>query len=133
MREFLRFFVVTVAGVVLDIAVAYALHAALGWPLWLAAASGFALAAAANYAIHQTWTFRTGPRRLSLGRAARYGAVALVTLLARLAAVAALAGLAGPSLALLVLIAGAGVSFLVNFTLSKLFVFEGGSARGQAA
>jgi putative flippase GtrA len=133
MSEILRFFAVTVLGVVLDIAMAYALHSALGWPLWLAAASGFVIAAGANYAIHQTWTFRAGPRRLSLGRAARYGAVALVTLLARLAAVAALAPLAGPDLALGVLIAGAGVSFCVNFTLSKLFVFRGSPARGQAA
>lgn len=133
MNELLRFFAVTVLGVVLDIAIAYALHSALGWPLWVAAASGFVIAAAANYAIHQTWTFRGGPRRLSLGRAARYGVVALLTLIARLAAVALIEPLAGAGLALLVLIAGAGVSFAVNFTLSKLFVFQGSPARGQTA
>jgi putative flippase GtrA len=133
MNELLRFFAVTVLGVVLDIAIAYALHSALGWPLWMAAATGFVIAAGVNYAVHQTWTFRGGPRRLSLGRAARYGGVALLTLLARLAAVALIEPLAGPGLALLVLIAGAGVSFAVNFTLSKLFVFQERPVRAETA
>ncbi len=133
MSELLRFFAVTVLGVVLDIAVAYGLHTLFGWPLWLAAACGFVLAAGANYMVHQTWTFRAGARRLSLGRAARYGAVALATLLARLAAVAAIVPFAGPDLALGVLIAGAGVSFAVNFALSKLFVFRGSPPRAETA
>lgn len=133
MNELVRFFAVTVLGVVLDIAVAYGLNSLLGWPLWFAAACGFVLAAGVNYAVHQTWTFRAGPRRLSLGRAARYGGVALLTLLARLAAVAAIAPLAGPDMALAVLIAGAGVSFTVNFTLSKLFVFQESPVRARRA
>ena len=60
MNELLRFFVVTVLGVILDLAIAFALHTWAGVPLWLAAATGFTLAASANYVIHQTWSVRGG-------------------------------------------------------------------------
>ena len=65
----------TVLGVIIDLAIAFALHTWAGVPLWLAAATGFALAAGANYVIHQTWSFRSGP--LSLRRAGLYALVAL--------------------------------------------------------
>lgn len=123
MSELARFLLVTVIGVVFDLAVALALHDVLAWPLWLAAATGFAMAAAANYSLHQTWTFRSGPRRLSFARAGRYGAVALATLGARVAVVALLDRMLGSGLALPILICGAGVSFIVNYTLSRAFVF----------
>lgn len=119
----MRFLFVTVVGVAFDLAIALALHELFAWPLWLAAATGFALAASANYALHQTWTFRSGPRRLSFARAARYGVVALATLAARVAVVAVFERMLGEGLALAILICGAGVSFLVNFTLSRAFVF----------
>jgi putative flippase GtrA len=121
--ELLRFFSVTVLGVVIDIAIAWALHTYAAVPLWLAATIGFVLAALGNYVMHQSWTFRSGPRRLSLARGVKYGAVALVTLLARIAAIAALERLWESGLAIMILIAGAGVSFFVNFALSKFFVF----------
>lgn len=123
MSELVRFFGVTVLGVVIDIAIAWALHTYAGVPLWLAATCGFVLAASGNYILHQTWSFQSGSRRLSLARGAKYGAVALVTLLARIAAVASLESLWTALPALFILIGGAGVSFFVNFTLSKLFVF----------
>lgn len=123
MTEFLRFFAVTVLGVVIDLAIAFAVHTLLGVPLWLAAATGFTLAASANYVIHQLWSFQSGPRRLSAGRAAKYGAVALVTLAVRVGIVALLDRLIAEAWPLAILIAGAGGSFLVNFALSKLFVF----------
>ncbi|MCR9179947.1 MAG: GtrA family protein [Erythrobacteraceae bacterium] len=123
MNELARFFVVTVLGVVIDLAIAFALHTGLGLPLWLAAAIGFTLAASANYVIHQTWSFQHGPRRLSARRAGLYGAVALATLAVRVAIVALLdRGLAG-AYPLAILIAGAGGSFFVNFGLSKFVVF----------
>ncbi len=132
MSELARFLLVTVAGVVLDLGIALALHELLAWPLWLAAASGFAVAAGANYTMHQTWTFRTGPRRLSFARAARYAAVALATLGARVAVVAMLDALLGEGRALAILVCGAGVSFLVNFTLSRTFVFAAPRAGAKA-
>lgn len=121
MTELLRFFAVTVLGVVVDLAIAFALHTWLGVPLWLAAAIGFTLAACANYIIHQTWSFRSGP--LSLRRAGLYALVALVTLAVRVGVVAQLDRVLEGAWPLAILIAGAGGSFVVNFALSKFVVF----------
>ncbi len=119
----MRFFAVTVVGVLIDIALAYALAAYFGMPLWLAASIGFVTAASFNYVAHQLWSFRNGPRQLSADRAFKYAGAALATLVARIAVVALLETLWGGEPALLILILGAGVSFFVNFTLSKFVVF----------
>jgi len=121
MRELLRFFAVTVLGVVIDLAIAFALHTGLGVPLWIAAAIGFTLAASANYIIHQTWSFRSGP--LSLKRAGAYALVALATLAVRVGIVAQLDRVLAGDYPLAILICGAGGSFVVNFALSKWVVF----------
>lgn len=123
MSELFRFFVVTVLGVVLDIAIAYALAAHFGLALWLAATVGFVTAASINYVAHQLWSFRTGPRQLSAVRASKYAIAAVATLAARVATVALLDKALGGEPALLILICGAGVSFFVNFGLSKFVVF----------
>lgn len=133
MNEFARFFAVTVLGVVIDIAIAYGLHEVFGTPLAVAATIGFVLAATFNYVMHQTWSFQTGSRRLSMARALKYAAVAGTTLAARVAVVAILADRFGDEYALLILICGAGVSFFVNFGLSKLFVFAEPRSRGSAS
>jgi putative flippase GtrA len=121
MSELLRFFAVTVLGVVIDLAIAFALHTGLGVPLWIAAAIGFTLAASANYVIHQTWSFRSGP--LSLKRAGAYALVALATLAVRVGIVAQLDRVLAGDFPLAILICGAGGSFIVNFVLSKWVVF----------
>jgi putative flippase GtrA len=121
MSQLARFFAVTVLGVILDLAIAFALHQWAGVPLWLAAAMGFALAASANYVIHQTWSFRTGP--LSARRACLYALVALVTLAVRVGIVALLERALPGAWPLAILVAGAGGSFCVNFVLSKWVVF----------
>ena len=123
MSELVRFFTVTVLGVIIDIALAYALATQLGVPLWLAATIGFVTAASCNYVAHQLWSFRTGPRALSAVRAAKYAGAALATLAVRVAVVALLDRALGGDPALLILICGAGVSFFVNFGLSKFLVF----------
>ena len=133
MSELVRFFGVTVLGVVIDIAIAWALHTYAGVPLWLAATFGFVLAASGNYILHQTWSFQSGSRQLSLARGAKYGGVALLTLLARVATVAGLERVWEGGFALLILIGGAGVSFFVNFTLSKLFVFAAADSQGAVS
>ncbi|MEM1129222.1 MAG: GtrA family protein [Pseudomonadota bacterium] len=121
--EFLRFFTVSVGGVVVDIAIAYSAAILLGLPLWIAAAIGFCVAAALNYAAHELWTFRSRTSTLSARRSVQYLAVALLTLFARLAVVALLSVLTDGTYALAILICGAGVSFFVNFLASKFVVF----------
>jgi len=133
MSEILRFSIVTVLGVVLDIVIAYALHELGGVPLALAAVIGFVCAASGNYILHQLWSFREGARRLSAARAAKYAGVAGLTLTARVGVIAMLAAWTQGDYALLILICGAGVSFFVNFTLSKVFVFASDPAREGAS
>ena len=124
MIEAARFFAVAVAGLALDLAVAWSAARLLGLPLWLASATGFALAAAANYAAHELWTFRAGARQISAGRALRYALALVATLIARVTTVAVLASMFGDDLMLPVLLAGAGVSFCVNYLASKYLVFR---------
>ena len=133
MSELIRFFGVTVLGVVIDIAIAWALHTYAGVPLWLAATVGFVLAASGNYVLHQTWSFQSGSRQLSFSRGMKYGGVALLTLLARVATVAGLERMWEGGWPLFILIGGAGVSFFVNFTLSKLFVFTEAAPKESAS
>lgn len=123
MIEALRFTLVAVAGVLVDIAAAYALVRHTDVPLWLAATAGFALGALLNYVAHEIWTFRDGARRMSLRRALRYFAGTLVILATRLLVVTLLEAWVGNSYPLAILIAGAGTSFIVNFVLSKFFIF----------
>lgn len=131
MSELIRFFTVTVIGVVLDIALAYWLAEQFGLSLWIAATIGFVTAASFNYVAHQLWSFREGSRRLSAARALKYAGAAGATLLARVAVVALLDAALGGEPALLILICGAGVSFFVNFGLSKFVVFA--EAPGHAS
>lgn len=122
--EMVRFFLVSLAGVTIDLAVAYAVAIGLGAPLWLAAAIGFITAVGVNYLLHEVWTFQARRQRPSRKRALRYLGIALVTLMSRLAVVAWMGGWMGRDQALLILIAGAGVSFFVNYGLSKTFLFS---------
>jgi len=124
MIEATRFFAVTLAGLVLDLTVAWGAARLLDLPLWLASASGFLLAAAANYAAHELWTFRTGARQLSINRALQYGLTLVATLIARVTIVAVLASIFEGKHILPVLLAGAGVSFFVHYLASKYLVFR---------
>lgn len=122
--DLVRFFIVAVGGLLLDLAVAYTLATSFGVPLWLAAAIGFVVAAAANYAAHELWTFRHDESQLSAKRAGQYLITSLAALLTRVVVVALLSALAGWLPALIILIIGAGVSFFVNFAISKGIVFN---------
>ena len=123
MNEFARFFAVTVLGVVVDIGVAFALAQLLGMPLWLSITLGFTVAALQNYALHQIWTFQNGLQQLSMARGIKYVGAAITTLLVRIVTASLLASLLQEGLELVILICATGVSFVVNFAISKTFVF----------
>ncbi|MDP1617891.1 GtrA family protein [Phenylobacterium sp.] len=121
----LRFGLVAAAGLVVDLAVASALAAGAGLPLPLAAACGFCAGAAFNYVVNLRWTFAAARPSGGVRRIAAYGLTLAATLLTRVVMVALLEPLAGEGAlaALGVLIAATGVSFVVNYGLSKRFVF----------
>lgn len=121
--ELIRFFGVSVVGVLIDLSIAYSLATFAGVPLWAAATLGFLVAALVNYATHEIWTFRQGNKTLSITRSLKYLMVSVITLLARIAVVFPLEQALSNS-PLLVLFCATGVSFFVNFALSKFFVFS---------
>jgi putative flippase GtrA len=124
MIEMMRFFIVSVGGVVVDIAISYAVAFYLGAPLWLAAAVGFSVAAVVNYFFHEVWTFRQEDSPvLSSRRALYYFVSSGVTLLARLTVVAWFSAWISRDHALEILIGGAAVSFFVNYVVSKFLIF----------
>lgn len=127
--QVMRFGVVSVAGVIVDIAVGWFLATELGMPLTLAAAIGFMVAAALNYVLHARWTFAGAATSLSVRRGGLYLLSLGATLATRLGVVALLQQLMpdGQLKPLLVLVPAIGASFLVNFLLNKLLVFRSGA------
>ena len=126
--ENLRYALVTAGGFLIDITTAYLLITIGGAPLSLGAATGFVVAAGANYACHELWTFRTGHRQLCTRRALQYLAAALATLIVRLGAVLLLEAVltdtpGGDYGSLLILLTASGISLVFNFALSKFVVF----------
>lgn len=126
--ELVRFGTVAVAGLVVDMGIAWTLAEPLGVPLGIAAVAGFTVAAMVNYALHELWTFRTGTRQLSARRMARYLGVLALTLGARLAALAGLVQLFPPEgWTLTMLGVATGLSFAVNYVASRYLVFRASS------
>jgi putative flippase GtrA len=125
LAELLRFGAVAIAGLLLDLSIAWTLAVPVGIDLKLAAAAGFGAGACLNYVLHEVWTFRDGAQSLSAARALRYlGALAL-TLATRIATVAVLERLfPGDGRALLVLLGATALSFFVNYAASRFFVFR---------
>lgn len=119
-----RFLLVSVVGVVLDIALGWYLAARLGLPLWLAGALGFATAALVNYLLHETWTFWGGRTRRSLGRFGRYLMSLALTAAVRLAAILGFEWVLGAERgALAVLLPSVALSFCASFLLARSWVF----------
>ena len=130
--EFLRFVIVSVVGVVVDLGMSWALAHA-GVPLWVAAVAGFAVAATLNYVLHRRWTFggvQAGPER---ARVIRYLGALGLTLGARLVAVFTLGAVLGPQAhPMAILLPSVAFSFAVSFIATKFMVFRKGQ-NGKAA
>jgi putative flippase GtrA len=122
--EAVRFTLVAIGGVILDLSIAYVLAVGVGLPLWLAATAGFMVAALANYIAHELWTFGAAGGRVSARRAAQYLSASALTLVARIMMVFLLRAWFGSTAVLPILIAAAGVSFAVNFAVSKYLIFN---------
>ena len=81
---YVRFFIVTAVGLLLDISLAWLLVRYVGLPLTLAAACGFMTAVAFNYLLHEIWTFARAGKGISLNRARQFLAVQGLALMIRL-------------------------------------------------
>lgn len=128
--DFVRFLVVSVLGLGLDLSVAWALATWLGVPLPAAAFCGFCAGAVLNYGLHEAWTFASKDRRPSVKRGGLYLLTLGATAAVRVATVAVLEATLFPAggQALVVLVAATGLSFATNYLLSKYVVFRPGRA-----
>ena len=123
--ELKKFTVVLVLGLVLDIAMGFVLYNFTALSLAISAMVGFLCGALFNYAIHEKWTFLHAGSSLSLYRASLYLLTTLVALIVRMSTAYLLTPFAeGKLLSLLVLITSAGMSFIVNYLLSRFVVYR---------
>lgn len=126
--DFMRFLVVSVLGLGLDLSVAWALATWLGVPLPVAAFCGFSAGAVLNYGLHEAWTFASRDRKPSVKRGGLYLLALGATAAVRVTTVAVLEAtlFPRPEQALIVLVAATGLSFATNYLLSKYVVFRPG-------
>jgi putative flippase GtrA len=122
-QPLLRYAAVTVAGLIVDLGVAILLvYASLSPPL--ASAAGLVVAAAFNFLLHRTWTFRDALAQPMLAQMAGYLTGLSLTTLVRMGTLAVLS-VAIPVLAApMALAAAIGVSFFINFVFLKTLVFR---------
>ena len=124
--EFSRFGIVTVTGLAIDLSLAWTLATFAGFPLPVAALSGFLVAAGVNYCLHELWTFKSGEKAISARRGLTYLVGLGLTIAIRLAVVTFMARyvFTEPSGRLPSLVAGIGCSFVANYLFSKFLVFR---------
>lgn len=135
MRRRVRYLAVVVIGFGADLGLALLLHKVVGLDLTLAAASGFVGALLLNYLLFEVWAFRNARASLSGQRLTATAGSALIALGVRLTTVAALNALVpaqGALTAAGILVAAAGLSLLVNWTLiSRVFAKSDGGDRAR--
>lgn len=125
MRKELRYTGVVVIGFGVDFGIAFL---ALGWlsfSLAAAAATGFLCAFILNYILHEFWTFRRVESSLSFARLFRTLGAALCALAVRVGFLTVITPyVATESMQYAMLVAAAGLSFVVNYVLLRAAVFR---------
>lgn len=121
-----RFGLVAIAGLLLDVTIAWCAASIFGVQLTIAAVMGLICGAVLNYFLHENWTFRAPRGVFSLRRFSLY-VVSLATVVSvRALAVSALEPALSslPESKALVLVFAAGFSFVANFLASRYLVFR---------
>jgi putative flippase GtrA len=119
----LRFLVVTVCGLIVDLGIAVFLAAA-GLPRPVASAGGLVVAAAFNFMLHRAWTFQTQQARPLSSQLIGYLVGLGLTLVVRVGTLTGLS-LVIPTLNdLAALTLAIGTSFVFNFLFLKKLVFR---------
>lgn len=124
-REFNRYGLIVGVGLGLDLVVANLLHSLFGVSLEFAAAIGVVCGGVWNYIFLNAWAF-AGPKNSSgVSRAGRFILATALTMLARSGCVWLLANILIPaSPGIMILIMAVVFSFILNFLLSKYWVFR---------
>lgn len=126
LTEAARYFLVTVFGLGIDLAMAIMFVTAFGWNDYGAVTLSVAVAAVANYFGHEFWTFQRAGSRLSWHRLGAYLASVCITLIVRYVVLAiAVIFLPGEtSEAIVRLVLAAGFSFAVGFLIARAVIFK---------
>lgn len=121
--QILRFGIVAIIGLGLDLGVAWVLVKSLNTPLLVAAIVGFLCGAVLNYGLNELWTFQDRSRRLSVRRLLAYLLSVWFVLAVRLGSIFVLK-LLFPDQAFLILLVAVVLSFFANYIVSKSLVFR---------
>jgi dolichol-phosphate mannosyltransferase len=125
--EFLKFCIVGLLGVGVDLGTVWALKQALGWDTRLCAVGGFCTAVTTNFLFNRNWTFRGAARLPWLASYATFVGASLLGLSVRMLTVHALIVLASMDQGygyLLSNLIGIGLATLFNFVGAKFFAFD---------
>lgn len=129
----LRFAIASIAALAADVVLTLVLHGATPLPLYACAALSFVIVGGAFYFVHEHWTFGHSASRNSPSRMAKNLVALACAFVARVGVIAALELVQKPDglLAAAYMLAGAGVSFTVNYLANRVWVFAGRTSEGH--
>ncbi len=123
-HDFLRYGATVALGLVVDLTAARS-ALAFGVPLELSAIIGVACGALFNFIVLDLWAFAGQKAKGAGSRQLRYLGALVITMAVRAAAVWSLAAILPAQTApMIILCLAVGVSFTINFLLSKHWVFQ---------
>jgi putative flippase GtrA len=123
--EKFRYAAVVTVSYGVDLLIAVLVMRGLSFSLPAASATGFLSAFVLNYVLHEFWTFRRADSSFSLSRLVETFGAALLTIAVRFGLLHVLAPFAVTEyIRIGLLVAAAGVSFLINYALLHFAVFR---------
>jgi putative flippase GtrA len=125
-HEFARFFSTSLAGLLVDLSVAWTLVTVGTVQDVLAAACGLFVGMLVGYAGHLRWTFRPTGRTASLGHFAQFACGVAIALVVRITVLVLLEYFEGtPYLPAIVRLGlAAGLSFVASYVLCRFIIFR---------
>lgn len=124
-RSAFRFLIVSAAAFCIDLVLALAAHRLFHIPVWLAAGIAYAVVSAAFYFVHEHWTFERAGSRNSAWRMTQTVVTSIVSMGGRIGVIYLLEAWREPGIvgATAYIWLGAMISLMINYTLSRFWVF----------
>lgn len=126
-KQSVRFFLISLVGVVFDLAVGTALLFFVTQSTYFACLSGFCSGLVIAYIGHQKFTFGTRTSPLELKRFVTFACCSILIIGIRFAVISIATeavSITSPIANALLLLIATGVSFVANFVISKVVIFK---------